>query len=230
MAHLMASFQCYESSMTQPAMLIKVVARGRVRLMTFAFIIIGYYYAVPLFFWSQACSHSWTLFIAMVLNGDTCNKCRCICSVLGAMACWCIWLAGAEEESWQGTKIMYYALSNVFFLCSFVFKLFFFGFWVCCMFCRRRVELVIYSTAFGFLTSLWNVFKRMAPGRFSVPMKLEVWQTCGVTNLRVYLSSMRKRCNLSLSQTDVSCQDVLNFLDLNAPIQRYLTPFTLSTG
>jgi hypothetical protein len=51
-----------------------------------------------------------------------------------------------------------------------------------------------------------------------------------VTNLRVYLSSMRKRCNLSLSQTDVSCQDVLNFLDLNAPIQRYLTPFTLSTG
>jgi hypothetical protein len=51
-----------------------------------------------------------------------------------------------------------------------------------------------------------------------------------VMNLRVYLSSMRKRCNLSLSQTDVSCQDVLNFLDLNAPIQRYLTPFTLSTG
>ncbi len=63
----------------------------------------------------------------------------------------------------------------------------------------------------------------MAPGRFSVPMKLQVWQTCGVMNLRVYLSSMRKRCNLSLSQTDVSCQDISNFLDLNAPIQRYLT-------
>ncbi len=73
------------------------------------------------------------------------------------------------------------------------------------MFCRRRVGLVTCSMDFGFLTSLWSVSKRMVHGLSSVPMKLGGWQTVGVTNLRTSMSSMRMRCNLSLSLNEMPC-------------------------
>jgi hypothetical protein len=51
-----------------------------------------------------------------------------------------------------------------------------------------------------------------------------------VMNLRVYMSSMRKRCTPSQSLNDMPCQDRSNFWDLIAPSQRYLTSSTLSQG
>ncbi len=43
----------------------------------------------------------------------------------------------------------------------------------------------------------------MVHGLSSVPMKLGGWQTVGVTNLRTSMSSMRMRCNLSLSLNEM---------------------------
>jgi len=82
----------------------------------------------------------------------------------------------------------------------------------------------------GFLTSFWNMSKRIVHGHSSVQMKLQVSQTSGVMNLRVYMSSMRKRCTPSQSLNDMPCQDRSNFWDLIAPSQRYLTSSTLSQG
>jgi hypothetical protein len=45
--------------------------------------------------------------------------------------------------------------------------------WGIYMFCRKRVELVTYFMGFGFLTSLWSVYKRMVHGLSSVPVKLQ---------------------------------------------------------
>jgi hypothetical protein len=61
-------------------------------------------------------------------------------------------------------------------------------------------------------------------------MKLQVSQTSGLMNLRVHMSSMRKRCTPSQSLNDMPCQDRSNFWDLIAPSRRYLTSSTLSQG
>jgi len=139
MAHLMASFWCSESSMTQPTTLIKVVARGRVALIIFAFIAIEYYCVVPLLLRSQACSHSWTYFIAWVLNGG--------------LPVWSVYAFAVYLEPWHADVFDWLDLRKNHhkvqrsLLCTLQWHLFVlmcfvaFHFWVCYIFCRSAWPL-----------------------------------------------------------------------------------------
>jgi len=157
----------------------------------------------------------------------TCKKCICFCSLLGAMACWCIWLAGSEEEPSQGTKIII-VHSRMASICAQLLCCFWLLSLLCVLLEERRAHDLLHGL--GFLTSFWNMSKRIVHGHSSVQMKLQVSQTSGVMNLRVYMSSMRKRCTPSQSLNDMPCQDRSNFWDLIVPSQRYLTSSTLSQG
>ncbi len=147
MAHLMASFWCSEASTTQPTTLIKVVSRGRVRLIIFAFIATEYYCVVPLLLWSQACSHSWTYFMAWILN---------IGLLVRSVYAFAVYLEPwhADVFDWLDLRKNHHKVQRSL-LCTlgwhpFVLMCFVaFDFWVCYMFCRRRVELMTYSMALG---------------------------------------------------------------------------------
>jgi hypothetical protein len=139
------------------------------------------------------------------------------------MACRCIWLAGSEEEPSQGTKIII-VHSRMASICAHVLCCF----WLLSLLYVLPEESRLYGLQF--LTSFWNMSKRIVHGHSSVQMKLQVSQTSGVMNLRVYMSSTRKRCTPSQSLNDMPCQDMSNFWDLIAPSQRYLTSSTLSQG